>query len=52
MHLCGPLGISRTVNLNCATNSPGHEEKENVQQILHSTRKSSVKTHPALLYGS
>ena len=26
-HLCGPLGISRTVNLNCATNSPGHEKK-------------------------
>ena len=31
-HLCGPLGISRTVNLNCATNSPGHEKKENIQQ--------------------
>ena len=36
-HLCGPLGISRTVNLNCATNSPGHgKKKENPQQIIHS----------------
>ena len=41
-HLCGPLGISRTVNLNYATNSPGHgKNKKNPQQIIHSKGAAS-----------
>ena len=31
--LCGPFGISRTVNLNCATNSPIKIEEYKVNDI-------------------
>ena len=31
--LCGPFGINRTVNLNCATNSPIKKEEYKVNDI-------------------